>query len=150
MEQHCKECRELKPLSEYYTHPQWRNWVLGRCKECIKKWRRSEKERKMARIIDKKRVRPEGYATKRCQINRKKFPEKYNATRIVNNYFRWKNKEKRPNKCVYCNYVWKIELHHFDYNKPNEVIPLCSLCHSWYHYWKIEIDLTKKINIYDL
>jgi hypothetical protein len=145
MEQYCKECWELKSLSEFYNHYKWKNWVLSRCKDCIKKWRRSERERKIARIRDNKRSK----TTKRIQYNtiktkeyRLKNPLKYKAHSLISNYY--KNND-RPNECSICNSNDNIELHHEDYNKPNEVIPLCSLCHSKYHKWEFIIDIKNTI-----
>lgn len=149
MKQHCKECKELKELDEFYTHPQWKNWVLSRCKECIKRWRRSEKERSMARINDKKRSKnPERikYVIKNTQKYRKNNPDKRNAHKLVNNYYR-SHRDEQPKICSNCWSNKKIELHHEDYKKPDEIIPLCALCHKGYHYWKIKIDTTKIIKI---
>lgn len=143
----CKECLELKRISDYYLY----NWKtpFWRCKECVKRWRKSEKERKMARSYDKKRSKDPNriaYVTSNTKRYRKENPEKWDAHKIVNNYFRT-HKEEKPNTCSKCGFIWKwrwqIELHHEDYNKPREVIPLCSLCHKWYHKWVIEIDLNK-------
>jgi len=149
MKQHCKECKELKEISEYYKHPQGQNWVLSRCKECVKRWRRSEKERKMARVNDNKRSKTPHrlkQLTKQCKQYRKENPKKYKAHWLVNNYYRY-HKDERPYQCSHCNGWWQIEMHHEDYNKPREIIPLCSLCHKGYHKWSIEIDKTKMITI---
>ena len=145
MIQKCKECLEEKELLEFYSHPKWKNWVLWRCKQCIKIWRKSEKERAMARNIDKKRIRPDWYQLKASQKFRKENPEKYRAHRLVNNYFKY-SKASKPTHCFSCDILAKpIELHHNDYTKPNEVFPLCSLCHSGVHYWKIDLELKWKI-----
>jgi len=137
----CKECGLSLILDNYYSHPLTRDWKMARCKECVKKWRRSEKERAMARIIDNKRSLIEKrivYITQNTKAFRLKNPEKYKAHQLVNNYIRY-NKDKKPNKCVNCNLEGRIELHHENYNLPNEVIPLCSLCHSRRHCWDFEI-----------
>lgn len=149
MEQQCKECEETKDLSEFYSHPLWVNWVLSRCKECIKKWRRSERERKMARVNDNKRAKnPERkkYSISKTRSYRMKNPEKYKAHRLVTNFFK-KNPEKKIKICTNCWWEWQIELHHEDYNKPYCVIPLCSLCHKWYHKWSIEINKQTEIEL---
>ena len=153
MKQHCKECRELKNISDYYSHPQWKNWVLWRCKECIKRWRKTDKELKMARIRDKKRSNSTErlkQLNNQCKKYRSKYPEKYKAHWIVNNYFRY-HLEDRPKHCSNCNTIpsenkW-IVMHHEDYNKPREIIALCKLCHSWYHSWRVDIDKTKMFTI---
>ena len=152
MKQYCKECKILKELSEYYKHPKWVNWVLWRCKDCIKKWRKSEEERKKARIYDNKRAKtPERLSQFKIQSKkyRKENPLKYKSHQIVNNYYR-NHKEERPTKCTICLKNWYIQMHHEDYNKPKEIIPLCVLCHKWYHKWDIKINTSKTINIWQL
>lgn len=137
----CKECLLEKELSLFYKHPQWVLWTLPRCKECIKAWRKTERERKMARINDTKRnKKTKRILYKRIKSKRRKNnnPEKNKAHLLVYSYFK-KSKIIRPNKCSNCFKLWNIELHHEDYNKPNEVIPLCVLCHKQYHSWIIDI-----------
>lgn len=51
----CKECWINKGYNKYYTHPGTKEGILHRCKECIKTGRRTERERKMARVRDMKR-----------------------------------------------------------------------------------------------
>lgn len=138
MKKICKECGIEKELTEFYKHPQWVLWTLPRCKECIKKWRRSEREREMARVIDKKRVRPKDYQYKRTLKYRIISKEKYEAHKKVWNYLR-KNKDKYDFKCVICWKQDRIEKHHEDYNKPNEIIPFCSLHHKRRHCWDFEV-----------
>lgn len=144
MKQHCKECRELKELTEYYKHPEWLNGVLWRCKECIKRWRRSEEERKKARVNDIKRSKDIDrikYTTQNTKRWRMENPKKRNAHKVVNNYYRY-HRDEQPKECFNCNSKIAINMHHEDYDKPNEIIPLCNLCHKWYHFWKIEINKT--------
>ena len=40
----------------------------------------------------------------------------------------------KPEVCSNCGYYSKIEAHHPDYSKPNEVIWWCQSCHSKFHY----------------
>jgi len=73
---------------------------------------------------------------------RNKNPEKYLAQRLVANYWR-KHKNEKPNICFVSWENWKIQLHHFDYTKPNYVIPCTSQIHSDFHTWKIK-DIKKE------
>ena len=149
----CKECWINKKLEEFYRHPLTKNWRMGRCKECVKKWRSSEEERIKARIYDNKRSKTEKrrkYNTEHCKKYRVDNREKYLAQRLVWNFFRYKRKHLRPKECSHCNCDKNIELHHEDYLKPNQVIPLCSLCHSQHHIWKIQINKNNEIDIYSL
>lgn len=137
MRQSCKQCSVEKELSEFYSHLEWKNWVLWRCKECIKEGRKSNKEREMARAVDRNRVRPEWYTYEATKKYREKFPEKQKAHSVVNNYYR---SNEKPSKCVSCESDDKrLHMHHEDYNKPREIIPLCNSCHTLRHKWKLDI-----------
>lgn len=43
----------------------------------------------------------------------------------------------RPIICSVCWWKWKIEAHHQDYNKWNEVVFCCQSCHKLIHNWYI-------------
>ena len=144
MKQVCKECLVLKDLCDFYKHKLWKNWVFWRCKDCVKKWRKWFKERAMARIVDKKRIRPEWYAYIKTREYREKNPKKYKAHQLVYNFLK-KHRDEYVFKCSVCWVDKKIELHHNDYDKPNFVIPLCALHHKWYHHWKNSIDINNFI-----
>lgn len=137
----CKECWIEKELYEFYKHPQWVLWTLPRCKECICKWRKTERERSMSRINDKKR---NSCLNRKIQMNnnrikfRIKYPEKYRAHKLVSNFFK-NNKELKPIVSYISWDIWIIHLHHLDYNKPNEVIPCTPKEHSDIHKWIIDI-----------
>ena len=143
----CKECEKEKILIDFYKHPQWFMWTLWRCKDCIREWRKTERERKMARVNDFNRSKtPERkkYQRERTVKYRKEQKQKYNAHKKVWSYLRY-NKHKYSFECSICWNKEKIELHHEDYNKPNEVVPLCVTHHKGYHYGNNWIDLSKKI-----
>ena len=149
MKQICKECEIEKELWDFYSHPEWKNWVLWRCKGCIKRWRKSPKEREMAREWEKdNRVRPEWYSAMMSKKFREENPEKYKAHMKVNNYLRSAYDSKSPFKtCYNCFEWWKIELHHEDYSKPNDVVPLCIPCHRRKHCWDFEINPKKIVRL---
>lgn len=62
----------------------------------------------------------------------KRYPEKYKATRAVNNAIA-QGKMARPTNCTKCMKECKPEGHHEDYRKPLEVIWLCRECHNKEH-----------------
>lgn len=149
MLQECKECGIVKNINEYYKHPQWRNWVLWRCKECIKSWRKTEREKIMSRTHDRKRYHlntswRKDYIYSKSKSFRKKYPEKYEAHKKVWNFLR-SNPEYKTDICCVCGKEWKTDLHHEDYLKPNQVYPLCRLCHANRHAGNIELDINKII-----
>lgn len=137
----CKQCLQEKPLEEFYSHPQTADWKLAKCKECVKAERRSEHWRAMARINDKKRFndpKRKEHQKKHLQEFRKNNPEKWKAQCAVNNFLRT-HKEWKKTVCAVCWNTGRVHYHHFDYSKPNEVIPCCPFDHSRFHQWKLEI-----------
>jgi len=134
----CKECKLEMGLDLFYSHPLTKDWKMWRCIECIKKWRRSDKEREMARKWENtNRIRPEWYVYEYTKKYRKSNPEKYKAHMLVNNFCRDNNLQSKD----FCMNCWEdtfLELHHPDYSKPFDVIALCPLCHKWHHHRKID------------
>lgn len=143
----CKECWKFKEITNvfWYKHNEWFMWVLWRCKDCIKKWRTSDKELKMARVRDRDRyynnVKRRNYVfTSSKERRKRKWYGKIHsdAQNII------KRKYWRPNKCSVCNNIvdWinilRIVFHHPDYTKPFEWVFCCDVCHSKIHSWKIE------------
>ncbi len=139
----CKQCLREKELSEFYKHPLWFMWVLWRCKDCIKLWRKTESEKIMSRSRDRDRYinnpkrrayifrsaterrRRKWYANIHCKADR--AIEKYG----------------RPDTCSIC--LWKIDwdrilrilFHHPDYTKPYKWVFCCDICHSKIHLWLV-------------
>lgn len=137
----CKNCLQEKPLEDFYSHPDTKDWRLSSCKECIKEWRRSENERIMARRRDNERSKRKDrieYLTRNTKKFRLKNPEKYIAHKLIDNFFK-KNPKLKPERSLVSWLGWRLHMHHFDYNKPNCVIPCTPLEHSMFHKWNIEI-----------
>lgn len=138
----CKECWEFKELNldNWYNHSQWFMWVLWRCKECIKRWRHSERELIMARKRDINRWRNNPH--------RHEYILKNNSIRRCNKWY-WNIHLKvsrlmkrlwieRPKQCTICWCENVIYAHHPDYNNVYEVVFVCQPCHSKIHSWKIQ------------
>lgn len=145
----CKECWEFKELNldNWYKHSQWFMWVLWRCKECIKRWRHSERELIMARKRDINRWRNNPH--------RHEYILKNNSIRRRNKWY-WNIHLKvsrlmkrlwieRPKQCTICWCENVIYAHHPDYNNVYEVVFVCQPCHSKIHSWKIQCP--KPINL---
>lgn len=94
MFKNCKQCTESKPISDFYSHPLTKDKVMGRCKECIKLGRHSEKERVMARAND---------------ILRAKTPKRIASQKIITHRFRTENPIKWKAECIVANYVKKLK-----------------------------------------
>jgi hypothetical protein len=66
--------------------------------------------------------------------------------RVKLNYYLRLGKVIKPDVCVKCNEVKKLEAHHDDYSKPLEVLWMCRPCHSDHHKWLTKQSLDKTIS----
>lgn len=142
----CFKCGEVKPLTEFYKHPQMADGYVNKCKECNKKdvsthyhdtsSERKEYERK--RLHDPHRIEariqyrkdnPEAFS-KGNAAYRKRHPEKAIAHSMVNNAIRDGKLFKTP--CQICGDL-EVEGHHPDYSKPLDVTWLCKVHHLAAH-----------------
>lgn len=137
----CKECWEFKEICKdnRYSHNEWFLGVLWRCKECIKKWRRTEKERIMARKRDNDRyhnnLKRRSYIFETSTIRRK--IKWYNSIHLKTER-RIKELWIRPENCPICWKWGRIIAHHYDYTKPFNIVFCCDICHSKIHNNKIK------------
>ena len=143
----CKECKEYKDTAiDFYKHNQWFLWVLWRCKECIKRWRKTEHELNMARKRDRDRYYNNEKRRKfifTSALNRRKV--KWYWTIHSRTDYKIKELWIRPKFCPICNNGGRIIAHHEDYEKRNEIVFCCQICHDKIHKWKI-----KEFEIVDL
>ena len=136
----CKECWKFKEINteNRYTHSQWYLWVLWRCKECIKAWRKTEHERVMARRRDIERyynnIWRREYIFESSKERRKR--KGYSAVHSKTDRY-IKKLWIRPNECPLCGYKWRVVAHHPDYNKWNEIVLCCQICHDKIHKWEL-------------
>lgn len=147
----CKECLQFKELNYelWYKHNEWYMWVLWRCKECIKKWRKTEHELSMARKINSDRYYNNPKRRKYIYVSSKiRRKEKwYNAIhsscgKIIKKLW------IRPKICSICKLEHKrIEAHHYNYLYPFKIIFCCKICHSKLDRWIIDY---KKCDIIDI
>lgn len=146
----CFKCGERKAISEFYRHPAMGDGHLGKCKECTKKdtndrrlrleatdleWVESELARrrlKSKRHVLEGRKKPLTPEKRRIVMDKydAKHPNRRKATNAVNNAVRDGRLQKLP--CSICG-KRDSEGHHDDYNKPLDVIWLCSKHHAERH-----------------
>lgn len=127
----CSKCLEVKDLTKFYfnkTLNKYYSW----CKSCrIKFIPLSESRKKyvakyFASEKGKESVRKT--ARKMLQIHREKI-----YARLKLRYHIKKGYIIKPKKCEKCNLEKKLHGHHEDYNKPLEVMWLCTRCHADRH-----------------
>jgi len=115
----CIRCGEVKPLSEFYKHPQLADGHLNKCKDCTKKDTRRRREDAPEKDLETR--------MKAC----KKNPTHKNANRAVNAATK-SGKLKKRTACQGCGRKadeTRLSAHHYDYAKPLDVIWLCAACH---------------------
>lgn len=133
----CFKCEERKLESEFYAHPQMKDGLLGKCKECTKKDATNTRnanidkvrayDRERASLPHRKKIA--GRITKEY---RRKFPHRYKAMGKVGSALT-SGKLERPDECELCMKSKKVLAHHDDYSKPLDVIWVCQPCHKQIH-----------------
>ena len=141
----CFGCNIVKPLDEYYKHPQMGDGHLNKCMECIKKdvkeragklrndidWRLSERARGREKYHRLYRwAERTGNKKETSQKYFEKYPEKYTAKTLTWNAIKSGLLKKQP--CEVCGIEY-TEAHHDDYSKPLEVRWLCIKHHNEHH-----------------
>lgn len=153
----CSKCWKMKDYTQFYK---WRNefWYRPSCIDCCKQWRKDN--------LDYRRERDKKYYREHCE-QKKEYNKMYrekNKDKLkeydkqkrdkwwyvsIHNKTIWyvrRNKIKHDTCCICWSHI-KIELHHPDYNKRNEVCIVCNSCHKEIHSWCIECP--KPINLLD-
>ena len=133
-EKKCFKCGKVKPLSEFYRHPETSDGHLGKCKECTKADVAAHREAHPERLLMTR--------LKRC----KKNPTKTNAHKAVESAIK-AGAITRPNRCSGCgcsDALHRIEAHHYDYARPLDVIWLCTPCHRRMDMRRREVETAKE------
>jgi len=130
----CRTCGVEKQIDDYYVHSQMGDGHLNICKECVRK-RVSDYAKTPARIAyDKRRnqtPKRKAWTREFCRKQRLKWKKKRKASSKFWAKFKTGAIKKLP--CEKCGTEKWVEAHHSDYNKPYEVIWLCSLHHKEWH-----------------
>ena len=127
----CFKCKEIKPYSEYYKHPQMADGYLNKCKPCAKSDAIANRHDKIEiyRAYDRKRGNRQ---TKEYQDKYKNdFYNKDKAHNAVSNAIRDKKLFKEP--CEVCGTEKDVHAHHDDYLKKLNVRWLCPIHHKEWH-----------------
>jgi hypothetical protein len=134
-EKECFKCKTIKPITEFYKHSMMADGHLNKCKACAKSDVEKHREENLDRIRAYDRER--GKLSHRIKL----------AAEVTK---AWRAEDKRRNKahsavahaikkgiltrtpCIRCG-AEKSEGHHEDYDKPLDVIWLCTPCHKQRH-----------------
>lgn len=126
----CSECGEVKPLDEFYKHPQMKDGRLKQCKSC----KSNAVSRNRADRVDYYRKydseRKNRKTTESGKRYRDKYPIKCKAKALVCRAIRAGNLFKEP--CEKCGSEI-VDAHHDDYAKPLNVRWLCRVHHCKWH-----------------
>lgn len=149
----CFKCRDPKPPSAFYKHPQLADGRLGKCKECTKADARAYRKANLEKIKEYDRKR--GLDPKRKKMVRERYHKRtttkagrereWARTRswiernilkraahvIVGNAIR--DGRLIKGKCERCGTSRNVQSHHEDYEKPMDVVWLCRKHHGERH-----------------
>jgi len=119
----CSKCKEARPIYEFYKQKDGLFGVRGDCKPCFN-------------IANKEYVAKNRLAYRRrknlYRFKNRNKKERQLATNLV---YRAKQKGEliKPKTCLCCDCERSLQAHHRDYNKPLDVMWLCSKCHGFIH-----------------
>jgi predicted metal-binding protein len=153
MKKECSICKNSLPFDAFYKQQGGKFGLLNKCKECAKSYARSRSKLPHVREYDRNRPNAEERKQKKLLREKVKYatdPE-YRAMKAKKlREYRAKNKHKdkarqlisksitngkviRPDCCERCKISCVPHGHHEDYNKPLEVMWLCTKCHGIRH-----------------
>jgi len=131
----CFKCNETKPLFDFYKHSRMLDGHLNKCKECTKKdvfEHRYGPNREKILAYDRQRGFLKHRLEKATQIHKEwklKHPKRRAAHSKVASAIKSGKLTKLP--CFVCGE--KAEAHHPDYDRPLDVMWLCSAHHKQAH-----------------
>ncbi len=136
----CFKCQTVKPLSEFYKHPQMGDGHLNKCKECTKKDSDENFKRKMQdpdwQIKERERQRKKEEARRQKGLVKKYKRKPISAAERKAIYGEYMSAIQLgkiiPQPCQVCGKE-KAQGHHEDYSKPLDVVWLCSRHHADRH-----------------
>ena len=131
----CFKCKTSKPFEDFYKHPQMADGRVNKCKDCnkndvtsyrnknLEKYRAYDRAR--AKISKRIKLQVEVTRAWRAEDSRRAVAHSAVAKAIRNGLL-----IRMP--CIRCGKE-KSEAHHEDYDKPLEVMWLCTSCHKQRH-----------------
>lgn len=130
----CKKCARNLEVTMFYAHKAMGDGRLSFCKDCVKErirqyWKdgRGYEYDKKRQLTEKRRHWQRLYT----KIQKKKWHEKVRARELF--WTRFSAGKIEKTNCIVCGTPKNVEAHHSDYNKPYDVMWLCSLHHKEWH-----------------
>ena len=143
----CSKCKQIKPLTEFYTRKASKDGKTYSCKMCINiindRYKKTEKGREISRRCchryqqtedGKKAIRRYGRSQKGLQ-RKYRFPEHYRARNKVNNAIQNGFLPSAKTHSCQCGQPAHEYHHHHGYKPEHwlDVIPVCIICHKSIH-----------------
>lgn len=143
----CKKCYARLPLDSFHKHKGFSDGRRSVCKECSnnisREYYKKNREKHRVSVMRWQKNNPEKvnaykeiYKEKRKEVNRRyvEMNRKKNKAHHKVGYAIFKGTLKKGKQCQVCGCTGKpMEAHHFDYDKPLEVVWMCQSCHKWVH-----------------
>ena len=126
----CFKCKLTKPLSDFYKHSQMKDGHVNKCIDCNGKDVAAHRIKNIDKIRKYDRDRGNRQSSDYLKDYRKKFPNKYRATTMVNKAIRAGKRCMEP--CEVCGLEPSVG-HHDDYLKPLNVRGMCQPHHKQWH-----------------
>lgn len=132
----CSKCGVYKEFNYFGLRSAAKDGLRGECKACLKIANKAYKDSHKEELKAHRKIyrgSDAGKALHRLSVKRSK--DKYlNATRSRAFYHKHKHKIDIPDCCERCRETdERIEAHHCDYDKPMDVVYLCTYCHIDWH-----------------
>lgn len=130
----CRKCHTEKGFNEFYANRRMKDGYFNKCIECTKRdVRRHRQSSPRPREYDRERYHNNPERKQKMFLSaeaaHKAHPEKQRSRMALNRAVKAK-RLVRPTVCAVCGKeASRIEGHHYDYNKPLEVVWCCSICH---------------------
>ena len=131
----CFKCNAVKPLEDFYKHPQMPDGHVNKCKECNKNDVTANRNKNIERFraYDRERAKKPERIKAAAEINRVWRAEDLRRQVAHSSVARAvRNGRLVRQPCCRCGEA-KTVAHHEDYDKPLEVVWLCQPCHKQRH-----------------
>ena len=143
----CKRCNESLPLDSFHRHSGFKDGRRTICKKCAnaqsRQYYNDNRDQHLETCRNWQSRNPEKLkqyqATHRHKMRKasvlwtQNHPKRTRAQKRLN-YAVFKGEIERQKECQVCGCKEvKTEAHHWDYDKPLDVIWVCTACHGWIH-----------------